>query len=83
MELTNTIIIFFGCVISIILFRKIIVSPLKLVIKLFLNSLLGAVIIGIINLIGGAFGFNIGLNILTAIFVRSTWNTRSSINNSN
>lgn len=37
--------------------------------KLVLNSILGGVLIIIINTIGANFGFHIGLNIITSIFV--------------
>ena len=37
--------------------------------KLVLNSILGGILIFIINAVGANFGFHIGLNIFTAIFV--------------
>ena len=37
--------------------------------KLVLNSILGGILIFVINLIGASFGFHIGINIITAIFV--------------
>ena len=64
-----TIIIFLGCVIGIILFGKMLILPIKLIIKLILNSLLGGLIIAVINWIGAVFNLHIGLNIFTAIFV--------------
>ncbi len=79
MNSTNTIIIFLGCIISIILFGKIFVLPIKMIIKLIINSILGGIIIVVINWIGTAFNLHIGLNIFTAIFVRNTWNSRSNI----
>ena len=79
MNNTNTIIIFLGCIMAIILFGKILILPIKMVIKLILNSLLGGLIIVSINWIGATFSLHIGLNIFTAIFVRNTWNSRSNI----
>ena len=76
---TNAIIIFLGCVIAIILFGKILVLPIKLIIKLIINTLLGGLLIVVINWIGTAFNLHIGLNIYTALFVRNTWNSRSNI----
>lgn len=76
---TNAIIIFLGCIIGIILFGKILVLPIKLIIKLIINTLLGGLLISVINWIGGAFDLHIGLNIYTALFVRNTWNSRSNI----
>ena len=76
MNTTNTIIIFLGCIIGIILFGKILILPIKLIVKLTINSLLGGIIISIINWIGVAFNFHLGLNIFTVMFVRNTWNSR-------
>lgn len=79
MDSTNTIIIFLGCIMAIILFGKMLILPVKIIVKLALNSILGGLIIIAINWIGAAFSLHIGLNIFTAIFVRNTWNSRSSI----
>lgn len=81
MNATNTIIIFLGCIIGIMLFGKMLILPIKMIIKLIINSLLGGLIISMINWIGTAFNFHLGLNIFTAIFVRNTWNTRSNASN--
>lgn len=83
MNSTNTIIIFLGCIMAIILFGKMLILPMKIVVKLILNSLLGGLIIVAINWIGTAFSFHIGLNIFTAIFVRNTWHSRSNTTDSN
>ena len=79
MNNTNTIIIFLGCIMAIILFGKMLILPIKVIVKLILNSLIGGLIIVAINWIGAAFSFHIGLNIFTAIFVRNTWDSRSNI----
>ena len=42
---------------------------MKWIFKLILNSVLGGFLIYIINLIGGAWGLHIGLNIYTSILV--------------
>ena len=76
MNTTNAIIIFLGCIMGIILFGKILILPIKLIVKLIINSLLGGIIISIINWIGVAFNFHLGLNIFTVMFVRNTWNSR-------
>ena len=73
MNSTNTIIVFLGCIMGIILFGKMLVLPIKMIIKLIINSLLGGIIIVAINWLGIAFNLHIGLNIFTAIFVRNTW----------
>ena len=51
------------------IFGKIFVWPLKSILKLVFNSILGGILIYIINLIGMNFGFHIGLNILTSAVV--------------
>lgn len=65
----NTIIIYLACICFLFLFGRIFILPLKSIVKLILNSILGGVIIYIINLVGGMFEFHIGLNYITMIFV--------------
>lgn len=48
---------------------KIFIVPIKWILKLVFNSILGGILIWIINLIGGTWGFHIGLNIYTSILV--------------
>jgi len=65
----NSIITFLACIIFIFIFGKIFILPLKSVFKLIFNSILGAVLLYIINLIGANLGFHIGINIFTSICV--------------
>lgn len=65
----NTIITFLACIIFIFIFGKIFIWPLKNILKLVFNSILGGIIIYIINLVGMIFGFHIGLNIITSLIV--------------
>lgn len=65
----NAIITFLACVAALFLFGKLLVVPIKTILKLVVNSLLGAVLIYIINLIGANFNFHIGINIVTALIV--------------
>ena len=76
MENTNTIIIFLSCIAAIIIFGRLLIWPIKNIIKLIANSLLGGLLIWIMNIIGSSFGFHIGLNIITAIFVRGFGSSR-------
>lgn len=48
---------------------RLLLTPLKVVVKLVCNSLLGAVAIILVNVIGGLIGFHIALNIYTAFIV--------------
>ncbi len=43
--------------------------PLKFLLKLILNSILGGVAILLINLIGGIWGFHLALNVFSSIIV--------------
>lgn len=65
----NSIITFLACIIFIFIFGKIFIVPIKSIFKLIFNSILGAILLFFINVIGGNFGFHIGINILTAICV--------------
>lgn len=68
MEL-NTIIPYVIGVIILFFFGKIFVLPIKSILKLIGNSILGTILIYVINLIGGVFNFHIGLNFITILFV--------------
>ena len=65
----NTTIIYIACIIFLFIFGKILMLPAIKILKLVLNSFLGAGLIYIINLIGSVFEFHIGLNFVTSIFV--------------
>lgn len=64
----NTI-IFLACICFLFIIGKIFIVPIKWISKLIFNSILGALIIIAINLIGGIWGFHIGLNFFTSIMV--------------
>jgi inhibitor of the pro-sigma K processing machinery len=65
----NTVIPYIIGVIILFFLGKIFVLPIKSILKLLGNSILGAILIYVINLIGNAFNFHIGLNFVTIIFV--------------
>lgn len=58
-----------GVIILILLLGKIFVWPMKIILKLVINSIIGGVVIFLINLLGGAIGLAIPLNIVTALIV--------------
>ena len=60
---------FLACIILLFVLGKIFVWPLKNILKLAFNSILGGVLIYIINIVGMNFNFHIGLNLLTAIII--------------
>lgn len=68
MDFSNALVIF-GCIIVLWIIGKIFSVPLKALFKLIINSVLGGLLIFIINLIGAVWNFHIGLNIVTAILV--------------
>lgn len=65
----SNIITFLACICFIFIFGRIFIVPLKKILKLIINSILGGLTIYIIDLIGAGFGFHIGLNIFTSILV--------------
>lgn len=62
-------IIFLACICFLFIIGKIFIVPIKWITKLIFNSILGGILICLINLVGGIWGFHIGLNFLTAILV--------------
>ncbi len=70
---------YLACICFIFIFGRIFIVPIKKILKLVLNSIIGGVTIYIINLVGGAFGFHIGLNFFTSIIIRTIRLARSSM----
>lgn len=65
----ENIIIFLACICFLFILGRIFIIPIKWICKLIFNSILGAVLIYAINLIGSIWGIHIGLNFFTAIIV--------------
>ena len=68
MDLTNFFIVT-GCAMLIFFIGKLFLLPIKKIIKLVFNTLIGGLVIYLINIIGASFGFHIGLNIITSLIV--------------
>ena len=64
----NTVIIYLACLIVLFMIGKVFYVPLKHILKLLLNTILGGFILYIVNIIGSSYNFHIGLNYATAIF---------------
>ena len=64
------VLIIISCICILFIIGRIFIIPIKKILKLVFNSILGGVLIYIINLIGGIWGFHIGLNLFTTILVR-------------
>ena len=73
------IITYLACICFLFIFGRIFILPIKKVLKLVLNSILGGVTIYIINLIGAGFNFHIGLNVFTSILIRIIRFARCSV----
>ena len=74
---TNALIII-SCICMLFVIGRIFIVPIKWIFKLAFNSVIGGILIWIINLIGGTWGFHIGLNVYTSVVVRIPRNSRSS-----
>lgn len=61
--------IFISCICMLFIIGRIFIVPIKWILKLVFNSILGGILIWIINLIGGTWGFHIGLNIYTSLLI--------------
>lgn len=60
---------FIACIAILLIFGKYFAFPLKKIIKLIANSVVGAIIIFVINLVGASFNFHIGFSIINSIIV--------------
>ena len=65
----TNLITYLACICFLFIFVKVFIVPIKKILKLVINSILGGVAIFLINLIGGIWSFHIGLNIFTSILV--------------
>ena len=63
------IVTFVIAVAALFIILKILALPMKSIIKLVINGIIGGVIIWLINLIGAGFGFVLTLNWITALVV--------------
>ncbi len=60
-------IVYIACIIGIFIIGKIFIVPIKVIMKLILNTILGAILLYIINIIGASFNFHIGINLITTL----------------
>lgn len=75
----SNIITYLACICFLFIFGRVFIGPITKVLKLVINSVLGALLIYIINLIGSGFNFHIGLNFFTSILVRNSRNSRCNM----
>lgn len=79
--MNTNILITISCICMLFIIGRIFGVPIKWAIKLVFNSILGGILIWIINLIGQMWGFHIGLNIYTSVLVRHIRPTRCNFFN--
>lgn len=65
----ESIIAYLACVCVLLIFGRIFILPIRMIAKLLLNSILGIILLYIINLIGASFSFHIGMNWITIVMV--------------
>lgn len=63
------IITYLACIIFLFILGRLFIVPIKKILKLVFNLILGGIVIYIINIIGANFGFHIGLNIVNSIVI--------------
>lgn len=61
--------VFIGAVIAVFIILKILAWPIKKILKMVINIVIGGVLLVIVNYIGASFGFSIPINWLTALLV--------------
>ena len=61
------ILIYIAAIIGVCLIAKLFSAPIKFILKLFANAILGGIALIILNFIGQYFGFHIDLNFVTAL----------------
>ena len=60
---------YLACICFLFLFGRIFIVPIRKVMKLVINSILGGCTIWLINLVGAGINFHIGLNFFTSILI--------------
>lgn len=67
--MNTNIIAYLACICFLFLFGKIFIVPLKKILKLIVNSILGGITIWLINIVGAGINFHIGINFFTSILI--------------
>ncbi len=69
MNIDSNILTYLACICFLFIFGRVFIVPIRKILKIVINSILGGITIFVINLVGASFGFHIGLNIFTSIIV--------------
>lgn len=67
--MNTNIIAYLACICFLFLFGKIFIVPLKKILKLIVNPILGGITIWLINIVGAGINFHIGINFFTSILI--------------
>lgn len=57
--------LYIGAIMAIIIIGRIFIFPIKKIVKLVINSIIGAGLLYVLNVMGASFGFHIGINWIT------------------
>ncbi len=63
----STIVAFAVGIIALYVLGLLLVIPIKIIIKLMINGVIGGITLFLVNLVGGIFGLSIGINPVTAL----------------
>ncbi len=63
------VITYLACICFLFLFGRLFVIPIRKILKIVVNSILGGIVLWIINFVGVNFGFSIGINVFTSLIV--------------
>lgn len=61
--------VFIGAIIAVFIILKILAWPIKKIIKIVINIVVGGLLLMLVNLIGSNFGFQLPINWITALVV--------------
>lgn len=65
----NTLAVYAAGIIILFIVAKMFLMPIKIIIKLVWNAILGGALLWLVNLVGGVFGFTIAINWMSALIV--------------
>lgn len=63
------IITYLACICFIFIIGRLFIVPIKKILKIVINSIIGGGVIYLINIIGANFNFHIGLNVINSIII--------------
>ncbi len=69
MDTLSLIVVIAGIVLAVILVLKLLAKPIKFVFKLLINTVLGFILLWLLNFFGGGIGITLELTLLNAVIV--------------